>query len=106
MKLNQIAKIKFWGLRNSIGASGGVVFDNDAEVTWLCRVVRVVDGLQWQIIKNKHQWGSCLIDYDQESLNNTPVDYVKIIKEPMNKYRVNGQRGKGIDKCNLSDIPF
>jgi len=106
MKLNSIKKIQFWGLRNSLGAGGGVIFDCDTKVTWLCRVVRVVDGLKWQIVRNNNQWDSCMIEYDQECLDNTPLHDVKIVHEPMVKYSLIGQRGKALDKVNLCDIPF
>jgi len=106
MKLNSIRKIQFWGLRNSVSCSGGVCFDNDEKVTWLCRVVRVATGLKWQIIKNKQQWDSYLIEYDQECLNEVPVNEVTIVNAPMVKYSLIGQRGKAFDKTSLSDIPF
>ena len=105
MKVNSIRKIQFWGLRNSIGCSGGVIFDNDEKVTWLCRVVRVADGLKWQIIKNKYQWDYDLIDYDQECLNNYTVDEVAIVNDPMVKYLFSTQRGVRLQD-NYNNLPF
>ena len=101
MKLNQIRKIQFWGLRNSISCSGGVIFDNDEKVTWLCRVVRVADGLKWQIIKNKVQWDN----YHQESLDEAGINDVEIIDEPMPSYSWNSQRGVSLNK-NYALLPF
>ena len=71
MKLRQIKKVRFWSLRNGIGSSGGVLFDCDTQVKRLCRVVRVADGLKWQIIKKKyqHEWDYYL-EQDQECLDN------------------------------------
>ena len=105
MKVNSIRKIQFWGLRNSIGCGGGVIFDNDEKVTWLCRVARVADGLKWQIIKNKHQWDHDLIDYDQESLNQCHVDEVTITNDPMAKYSYTTQRGVSLQD-NYNSLPF
>jgi len=105
MKVNQIRKIQFWGLRNSVSCSGGVCFDNDEKVTWLCRVVRVADGLKWQIIKNKQQWDSYLIEYDQESLNEASINDVEIINDPMIKYSWSAQRGAKYHKSH-SFLPF
>ena len=90
MRLNSIRKIQFWGLRNSVSCNGGVCFDNDEKVTWLCRVVRTDEGLKWQIIKNKSQWDNYLIEYDQESLNEYDINDVTIVNDPMAKYSING----------------
>jgi len=71
MKLRQIKKVSFWTLRNGVASGGGVIFDIDTKVTRLCRVVRVADGLKWQIIKKKHQheW-DYFLEQDQECLDN------------------------------------
>ena len=72
MKLRQIKRVKFWSLRNGIGSSGGVLFDCDTQVERLCRVVRVADGLKWQIIKkpNIDYFDDYYFDVDQECLDN------------------------------------
>lgn len=49
-KLYAPVNISFWSLRNSIGANGGVIFDNDEKVTRKCRRVITKDGWKWQII--------------------------------------------------------
>lgn len=92
--LGTISKITFNGLRNSIGANGGVIFDNDARLTYLCRLVRVPDGLKWQIIKNKQQFDTDLIEHDQVSLDNQAIGDVEIITAPMVKYSINKIRGR------------
>lgn len=92
MKVGTVRKIKFWTLRNSYGY-GGVIFDNDEQVIYLCRLVRVKSGLKWQIIKNNNQYDDQLIGYDQISLDNDCVEDIEIIKQPMQKYRNNGIRG-------------
>ena len=70
MRLRQIKKLTFWTLRSGLGCDGGVVFDCDTQVTKLCRVVRINDGLKWQIIKNKTQAFDGLNEVDQECLDN------------------------------------
>ena len=105
--LGTISKITFDGLRNSIGESGGVLFDNDARITYLCRVVRVPDGLKWQIIKNKYQSSAGLIEHDQECLDQHGIDDVEIVHVPMVKYSINKVRGKiSGDSINFDDWPF
>jgi len=107
--LGTISKIKFSSLRNAIGANGGVIFDTDSKVTYLCRVVRVPDGLKWQIVKNKYQRDDCLIEYDQECLDQHGIDDVEIVNEPMLKYSINNVRGRvnnhDFDSF-IANIPF
>ena len=81
MKVRSIRKISFRGLR----AYGGS-FDNDVRLTYLCRVVRVEDGLKWQIVRNKHQFNCQLVDHDQESLNEYDVAEVEVVNVRMLKY--------------------
>lgn len=96
MKLRQISKIKFSGLRTVIGDSGGVIFDCDEDVSWLCRVVRTDEGLKWQIIKNKYQFDHCLLEHDQLCLDQYAIDEVEIIKEPMIKYIMVKHTGRSL----------
>jgi hypothetical protein len=70
MRSRQIKKLTFWTLRSGLGCDGGVVYDCDTKVTKLCRVVRVKNGLKWQIIKNKSQSYDHLNEVDQECLDN------------------------------------
>jgi hypothetical protein len=70
MKLRRIKRLTFWTLRSGIGESGGVIFDEDTKVTKLCRVVRIHEGLKWQIVKNKYQSFNELNEVDQECLDN------------------------------------
>lgn len=103
MKLNTIRKIRFWALRNSSGY-GGVVFDNDKQVIYKCRLVRVEYGIKWQIIKNNKQYDDQMIDYDQISLDNSRLEDVEILNLPMDKYRNNGVRG--VRRPTDTDTPF
>ena len=68
-KLYAAIKIKFWSLRNGIGAGGGVYYDNDVQVTRKCRRVLVGDSWQWQIVNGfKLSEFDCTIDQDNEVL--------------------------------------
>lgn len=96
MKPGQVRKLKFWALRNGVGMNGGVVFDVDTEVTYLCRVIRIKEGLKWQIIKNKHQYDEQLMQYDQECLDNYEIYEVKILHEAFKKYVYPTGRGKNL----------
>lgn len=108
MKYRQIKKIKFWSLRDDVGASGGVECDIDTLIIRKCQVVRTVDGLKWQLVKDKQydSWYTHVNETDQECLDNTNINDVGIIKAPAEKWRVNGQRGMAHNKTNLCDVPF
>lgn len=49
-KLYSIVNIRFWTLRNGIGAGGGVYYDNDVQVVRKCRRVLCGDSWRWQIV--------------------------------------------------------
>ncbi len=108
MKYRQIKKIKFWSLRDDIGPSGGVECDIDTLIIRKCQVVRTSYGLKWQLVKDSqyNDWYMHVNDTDQECLDNTNINDVEIIKEPMEKYSINGQRGLSHNKTNLCDIAF
>ena len=48
-KLYRVVVIKFWSLRNGIGNSGGVIFDEDEQVTRMARRVLCTEGWKWFI---------------------------------------------------------
>ena len=104
MKLNTIRKIRFWSLRSSLGCSGGVIFDNDVKVIKKCRLVRVPDGLKWQLVKDAEYENSYCNETDQECLNEHDFEDVEIFNSPMDKYRNNGVRG--VRRPTDTDIPF
>ena len=110
LTLGSVRKIKFNGLRNHIGANGGVIHDADTMLVYLCRLVRVPDGLKWQIVKNKYQADPWTIEIDQESLDDNDFDDVVIVTEPMIKWSINRVRGrvaKGSDYHGfINNIPF
>ena len=106
MKLRQIKKIRFWSLRISFGESMGACFDTDTQVIRKCRVVRCDDGIKWQLVKDAEYNYHYFNEDDQECLDNTPIDDVEIINDPMDKWRGIGQRGKSISKTNIWRIPF
>jgi len=97
MKVRTIKKIKFWSLRPGIGTDLGFIFDEDTEVTRLCRLVLVESGLKWQLVKNNYYKCSYYNEEDQECLNETNYEDVKIINEPMFKWSINGSRGQSIN---------
>lgn len=72
-KLYRPVKIKFWSLRNGVGASLGVIFDIDTKVERIARRVlcnKSPLGWKWQIISKKYDymWDGSL-DTDKESLS-------------------------------------
>lgn len=49
-KLYAPTRIKFWGLRNGLGANFGVIFDIDTLIERTCRRVLCNGGWIWQIV--------------------------------------------------------
>ena len=86
MKTGTLRKIKFWSLRSSVGSSGGVIYDCDAEIVKSCRVILTEDGLRWQLVKNAEYENSYCNEVDQECLNEYGLDEVEIVKQPMQKF--------------------
>ncbi len=105
MKVRSIKTIKFWSLRTALGSGYGVIFDNDTLVTRQCRVVRVDDGLKWQLVKNKEYEHSYCNEEDQECLNETNIDDVEIVHESMVKFSNNGTRGMSMNEYDRN-TPF
>lgn len=69
-KLYRPIKVKFWSLRNGLGANLGVIFDIDTEVERTVVRVRTDDGWKWQIhhFNRTAKW-DWHIETDQECLN-------------------------------------
>lgn len=68
-KLYAAVKIKFWSLRNGIGAGGGVYFDNDVQVVRKCRRVLCGGYWRWQIVNGiKLAEFDCTVYQDNEVL--------------------------------------
>ena len=63
-------KIRFWSLRNGLGANLGVVFDIDTQVERECYRKRTSGGWKWQIknLRDLMQWDWCA-ETDQEILD-------------------------------------
>ena len=105
MKVRQIKKIRFYSLRDLIGDEGGVICDNDTLVVRKCRVVIGDYGLKWQLVKDEEYKHHYCNETDQECLDNTLVNDVEIINEPMGKYSWCAQRGATLNE-NYSLLPF
>ena len=105
MKVRQIKRIKFWTLRDCIGDSGGVICDNDTQVIRKCRVVHGQYGLKWQLVKDDEYMHHYFNEVDQECLDETEINDVEIINEPMKKYAYSAQRGVSLAE-NYSLLPF
>jgi len=78
MKLPRLyapVKIKFWSLRNGLGANYGVIFDIDTEVERKCRRVKCDGGWKWQIVDfmKLAEW-DCTADIDKEILDDCGSD--------------------------------
>ena len=79
-KLYAPVLIKFWSLRSSFGAGGGVSCDNDEIVVRKCRRVLLNNyDWKWQIIDiNAMREWDWRVDIDQESLDNTGSDVSEV----------------------------
>ncbi len=74
-KLYRPIKIRFWSLRNGLGAGMGVIFDIDTEVTRTVMRVKTAVGWKWQI-KNYHALleHDYFVETDQELLDEYGCD--------------------------------
>ena len=74
-KMYAPTNIKFWSLRDGLGANLGMVNDIDTEVTRKCRRVKCEDGWKWQIVNfsSISDWDYCAFS-DKETLDNYGSD--------------------------------
>jgi len=105
MKARQIKKIKFWSLRDCMGEEGGVICDNDTVVIRKCRAVLGEYGLKWQLVVDDEYKHHYCNETDQECLDNTLIDDVEIVNEPMVNHSWCAQRGVTLNE-NYSLLPF
>ena len=88
-KLRETVRIKFWSLRNGIGAGYGVIFDIDTEVErdayrTRCNEDWCEAGWRWQIrgLRKLEAWDG-MAEADQECLDNLedPANGVEILSQ-------------------------
>jgi hypothetical protein len=105
MKARQIKKIRFNSLRDGLGDGLGVINDIDTQVVRKCRVVHGEYGLKWQLVKDDEYMHHYCNETDQECLNETEINDVEVVNEPMKKYAYSAQRGASLAE-NYSLLPF